>query len=57
MLSPYDIFFSPKPPEGFENNSIRSVPGKGWHTTFRLYGPLEPFHDKSWKPSDPEVVE
>ncbi|WP_044300823.1 DUF1254 domain-containing protein [Rhodopirellula sallentina] len=53
----YDIYFSPKPPEGMKNNWIQSVPGKGWHTIFRLYGPLEPFYDKSWKPSDPEVVE
>jgi len=30
---------------------------KGAHTIFRLYGPLQPFCGKSWKPSDPEAVE
>ncbi|TWT60929.1 DUF1254 domain-containing protein [Rubinisphaera italica] len=52
----YDIYFGPKPPKGFENNWIQSVPGKGWHTIFRLYGPLKPFYDKTWKPSDPELL-
>jgi len=28
----------------------------GWNTILRLYGPLEPFYDKSWKPGDPELV-
>jgi hypothetical protein len=32
-------------------------PSKGWNTILRLYGPLEPFYDKTWKPGDPEVVE
>ncbi len=53
----YDIYFGPQPPEGKENNWIQSVPDKGWHTIFRLYGPLEPFYDKTWKPGDPELVE
>jgi len=53
----YDIYFAPKAPVGQENNWIQTVPGKGWNTILRLYGPLEPFYDKSWKPSDPELVE
>lgn len=52
----YDIYIGPKAPEGMENNWIQSIPGRGWNTIFRLYGPLEPFYDKSWKPSDPELV-
>jgi len=52
----YDVYFSPKPPKGMESNWIQTVPGKGWNTIFRLYGPLEPFYDKTWKPSDPELV-
>lgn len=52
----YDIYFSPKPPKGMENNWIQTIPGKSWNTIFRLYGPLESFFDKSWKPSDPEIV-
>ena len=53
----YDVYFGPKPPKGMENNWIQTVPGKGWNTIFRLYGPLEPFYDQTWKPSDPELVE
>ena len=35
----WDIFIGPEPPEGYENNWIQTVPGKGWNTIFRLYGP------------------
>jgi len=52
----YDIYFGPKAPKGMESNWIQTVPGKGWNTIFRLYGPLQPFYDKTWKPSDPEMV-
>jgi len=50
----YDIYLGPKAPE---ENWIQTIPGKAWNTIFRLYGPLESFYDKSWKPSDPELVE
>ncbi len=53
----FDIYFSPKPPQGQESNWIQTVPGKAWNTILRLYGPQEPYFDKSWKPSDPELVE
>jgi len=52
----YDIYFGPKPPTGQENNWIQTVPDKGWNAILRLYGPLEAFYDKTWKPSDPEIV-
>ena len=32
------------------------MPGKGWFTILRLYSPLEPFFDKSWRPSEIELV-
>ena len=53
----YDVYFGPKPPKGQENNWIQTVSGKGWNTILRLYGPLESFYDKTWKPGDPELVE
>ncbi len=53
----YDIYFGPKAPAGMENNWIQTVPGKGFNLIFRLYGPLQSFYDKTWKPSDPELVE
>ncbi len=52
----FDIYFSPEPPKGYENNWIQTVPGKGWNVILRLYGPLEPFYDKTWRPGDPELV-
>ena len=52
-----DVYFGPNPPDGFENNWIQTIPGKGWNTIFRLYGPLEPWFEKTWKPSDPELIQ
>ena len=52
----FEVYFGSKPPKGWENNWIQTVPGKGWNTILRLYGPLESFYDKSWKPGDPELV-
>ncbi len=42
---------------GVGEQLIQTVPGKGWNTILRLYGPLESFYDKSWKPGDPELPE
>ncbi len=53
----FDIYFGPKAPEGQENNWIQSVPGKGWNMLIRLYGPLQPWFDKTWRPSDPVLIE
>jgi hypothetical protein len=52
----YDVYFGPEAPKGKENNWIQTVPGKGWSTIFRLYGPLEPWFDKLWRPGEPELV-
>ncbi|MGL1886182.1 MAG: DUF1254 domain-containing protein [Reichenbachiella sp.] len=52
----FDIFVGPKAQAGMENNWIQTVPGKGWNTIFRLYGPLEAWFDKTWRPSDFELV-
>jgi hypothetical protein len=32
------------------------MPGKSWSALLRLYGPFEPWFDKSWKPGDFELV-
>lgn len=47
-----DLYFGPEAPESYESNWIRTLPGKGWFTILRLYGPLEGYMDRSWKPSD-----
>jgi hypothetical protein len=51
-----DVYVGPEAPEGKESNWLQSVPGKGWQTLFRLYGPLEPWFDKTWMPGDFELV-
>lgn len=47
-----DLYFGPQAPEGKETNWLKTVPGQGWFTYFRLYGPKQPFFDKSWKLDD-----
>jgi hypothetical protein len=51
------VYFSPNQPEGVERgNWIQTMPGKGWNTLLRLYSPLQPFFDKSWRPSEIELA-
>ena len=52
-----DLYFSPKAPAGKEANWIQTVPGKGWYTLLRLYGPLQPWFDKTWRPGEFELVD
>ncbi len=52
----YDLYFAPEAPEGKEGNWLQTVPGKSWFTILRLYGPLAPWIDKSWRPSEIEAV-
>lgn len=51
-----DIYFGPTAPAGKENNWIQTIPGKSWFVILRLYGPLQPWFDKTWKPGEVEVV-
>ena len=52
-----DIYFAPKAPEGKESNWIQSIPEKSWFIILRAYGPLQPWIDKTWRPSEIELVE
>ena len=51
-----DVFFGPKAPAGMENNWVETIPGKGWFMILRIYGPLEPWFNKTWRPGDIELV-
>jgi len=51
-----DVYFSPTQPTDAAN-WVQTIPGKSWFTIFRLYGPLQPWFDQSWKLSDIERVE
>ena len=35
-----------------EHNRVQTVPGKGWNTLLRLYGPLEPWFNTTWRPGE-----
>jgi hypothetical protein len=51
------VYFGPTQPQGVpRGNWIQTMPGKGWFTILRLYSPLESFFDKSWRPSEIELV-
>jgi hypothetical protein len=50
------VWFAPKAPAGQEGNWVQTMPGKGWNTLLRLYAPLQPWFDKTWKPGDFEEV-
>ena len=51
------VYFSPTQPDGVKRgNWIQTMPGKGYFVILRLYSPLEPFFDKSWRPSEIELV-
>lgn len=51
-----DVYFGPKPPTGKENNWVQTVPGQGWNVVLRMYGALEPWFEKKWRPGEIEVV-
>ena len=52
-----NLYFGPTPPPGKpEKNWIKTLPNKGWFTYFRLYGPTQPYFDKTWVLPDIEKV-
>ncbi len=51
-----DLYFGPQAPAGKEHNWLQTIPGKGWFPILRLYSPLKPFFDKSWRPSEFEPI-
>jgi hypothetical protein len=51
------VYFAPTQPEGINRgNWIQTISGKGYFVLLRLYSPLEPFFDKTWRPSEIELV-
>ncbi|MFF0919917.1 DUF1254 domain-containing protein [Rhizobium leguminosarum] len=47
----FDIYFGPTSP-GEGKNWLATLPGKGFFTILRLYGPKKAFFDQTWKPDD-----
>ncbi|WP_228489072.1 DUF1214 domain-containing protein [Raineyella fluvialis] len=52
-----DLWFGPEAPAGREANWVQTIPGKGWWMILRLYGPLESWFDKTWRPGEIELME
>jgi hypothetical protein len=51
------VWFSPTQPAGVpRGNWIQTMPGKGWFTILRLYGPLPAFFTKAWRIGEIELV-
>ncbi|MGH3705573.1 MAG: DUF1214 domain-containing protein, partial [Agromyces sp.] len=53
----FDLFFGPTAPAGTESNWVETVPGKSWFPLFRLYGPLEPWFDQTWRLNEFEPID
>jgi len=51
-----DVYFGPKAPTGKAANWVQTIAGKGWNTLLRLYGPLEPWFSKTWRPGEIEPM-
>lgn len=51
-----DLYFGPKAPPGKESQWIKTIPGRGWFTYFRIYGPENGAFNGSWKPGDFEEI-
>ena len=51
-----DLSFGPDAPADGESNWVQTLPGRHWFSYFRLYGPLEPYLDHSWKLGDITAV-
>ena len=47
------VYFSPTQPEGVAaGNWIQTDPDRDWFVLFRLYSPLKPYFDKTWRPGE-----
>jgi hypothetical protein len=51
------VTFGPeRPDDSPEGNWIQTTEGKGFFVCLRLYSPLQPFFDKTWRPSEIEPL-
>ena len=53
----YDVYFGPEAPAGKEGNWLQTISGKSWWLALRMYGPLQPWIDQTWRPGEIELVE
>ena len=53
----YDLYFGPTAPAGHGSNWVETIPGKAWFQLFRLYGPLQPWFDQTWRLNEFEPLD
>ena len=53
----FTLYFGPEAPEGYENNWLETIPGKSWFVIFRMYAPLKPWIDHTWRPGEIELLD
>jgi hypothetical protein len=53
----YDLYFGPVAPEGRASNWVETTPGKSWFPIVRIYGPLEPWFDQTWRLNELEPID
>jgi hypothetical protein len=51
-----DVYFSPKAPKRQESKWLQTIPGKSWFVAWRVYGPLQPWLDQTWRVGEIELV-
>ncbi len=52
-----DLYFGPSAPDSYENNWVKTIPGRGWWVWFRFYSPTEAFFDKTWQLLDFDKID
>jgi hypothetical protein len=52
----YTIYFGPEAPQGHENNWVETISGKSWFVILRMYSPLKPWIEQTWRPGEVELM-
>jgi hypothetical protein len=47
-----DLYFGPSAPPGKENQWVKTNPGVGWYSIFRIYGPTDNAFNNLWRLDD-----
>ena len=51
------VYFEPQQPDGVsDGNWVQTDPKRSWFVMLRLYSPSQSFFDKTWRPSEVELV-
>jgi len=48
----FTISFGPEVPTEYKENWVETIPGKSWFVILRIYGPLKPWIEQTWRPGE-----